>query len=124
MPGDPAVVNGAEIVPSELSASDLLMAVAVKLHPFWPDNTKTWLIHSASQIRQKGVTCSQTKFDFIVQAMSQSDTVKVLVLIRAPPADPYQHIKERLLKMYALTIMQDMKLSPACPCLVTCFLPP
>ena len=35
--------------------------------------------------------------------MSQSDTVKVLDLIRAPLADPYRHIKEFLLKMHALT---------------------
>ena len=47
--------------------------------------------------------CSQTKFDYVVQAMSQSDAVKVLDLISPPPADPYRHIKERLLKMYTLT---------------------
>ena len=36
--------------------------------------------------------------------MSQSDTVKVLDLIRAPPADnPYGHLKDILLRMYALT---------------------
>ena len=41
--------------------------------------------------------------DYVVQAMSQSDAIKVLDLIRAPPTDPYRHIKDRLLKMYALT---------------------
>ena len=97
MPGDPAVVFGAERVPIVLSATDLLMAVAVKLPPVWPDNIETWLIQSESQFRLKGVTCSQTKFDYAVQAMSQSDDVKVLDLIRAPPTVPYQHIKERLL---------------------------
>ena len=36
--------------------------------------------------------------------MSQSDAVKVLDLIRAPPAThPYLHLKDRLLRMYALT---------------------
>ena len=89
MPGDPAVVDGAQMVPAILSATDLLMAFAMKLLPFWPDNIKTWLIQSESQFRLKGVTCSQTKFDYVVQAMSQSDAVKVLDLIRAPPADPY-----------------------------------
>ena len=35
--------------------------------------------------------------------MSQTDAVKVLDLIRAPPADnPYGHLKDRLLQMYAL----------------------
>ena len=93
MPGDPAVVKEADRVPAILSATNLLMAVAVKLPPFWPE----------SQFRLNGVKCSQTKFDYVVQAMSQSDTFKVLDLIRAPPAYPYRHIKERLLKIYALT---------------------
>ena len=47
---------------------------------------------------------SQTKFDYVKQAMSQSDSVKVLDLIRAPPANaPYEHIKYCILWMYALT---------------------
>ena len=74
-----------------------------KRPPFWPDNKETWLIQSESQFGLKGVKCSQTKFDYVVQAMSQSDATKVLDLIRAPPADHYRHIKEHLLKMYALT---------------------
>ena len=81
MPGDPAVVDGAEIVPAALSAADLLMAVTVKLPPFWPDNIQTWFIQSESQFRLKGVTCSHTKFDYLVQTMSQSDAVKVLDLV-------------------------------------------
>ena len=103
MPGDPAVVNGAERVPDILSAADLLMAIAVKLPPFWLDNIEPWLIQSESQFHLKGVVCSQTKFDYVVKAMSQSYAVKVLDFIRTPPADPYRHIKEHLLKMYALT---------------------
>ena len=109
-----AIVEGAEGVPTVLSAPDFLNTVAVKLPPFWPDNIETWLIQSESQFRLKGVTCSQTKFDYVVQAMSQSDAVKVLDLIRAPPANPYRHFT-------LWQIMPNMKLSPACPCLVTCY---
>ena len=72
MPGDPAVLREAKNVFTALSAANLLTAVAVKLPPFWPDNVKTWLVQSESQFRLKGVTCSQTKFDYVVQAMSQS----------------------------------------------------
>ena len=75
----------------------------MKLPPFWLDNIETWLIQSEHQFCFKGVTCSQTKFDYVVQAVSQSDAVKLLDLIRAPPADPYRHLKGRLLKIYALT---------------------
>ena len=80
MPGDPAVLEDTEDV-LVLSATNLLAAVAIKLPPFWPDNIETWLVQSKSQFRLKGVTCSQTKFDYVVQAMSQSDAAKVLDLI-------------------------------------------
>ena len=47
---------------------------------------------------------SQTKFDHVVQSMSQTDAVKVLDLICAPPSDnPYGHLKNCLLQMYGLT---------------------
>ena len=82
MPGDPAVLEGA---PAALTTADLFNAVVVKLPPFWPDNIKTLLV----------------RLNLI---MSQTDAVKVLDLIRTPPADnPYCHFKEPLLWMYSLT---------------------
>ena len=83
MPGDPAVLKG---VPIALPAADLLNAVAVKLSPFWPNNIETWLVLSESQFCLKRVTTSQTKFDYLVQSMSQSNAVKRLNLNRAPHA--------------------------------------
>ena len=78
------------------------MAGAVKLPPFCPDNIQTWLIQS--QFRLMGVTASQTKFDYVVQSMSQNNAVKVFDLIHTPPADdPYSHLKSCLLRMYGLT---------------------
>ena len=84
MPGDPAILDER---PERLvlTAADLLNTISVK--PFWPDNIETWLIQSKSQFRLKGVTVSQTKFDHVVQSMSQNDVVKVLDLILAPPHD-------------------------------------
>ena len=106
MPWDPLVLKETEDVPN-LLAPNLLTIVAIKLHSFCPDNIKTWLVQAESQFRLKGVTCSQTKIDYVVQAMSQSDAVKVLNLIRAPPVSyPYRHLKDRLLRMYALTDLQ------------------
>ena len=100
MPGDPAALDDRVEGPI-LTAADLLHSVAVKLPSFWLDNIKTWLIQSESQFRLKGVTVSQTKFDHVVQSMSQTDAVKVLDLIRAPPQDnPYSHLKNCLLQMY------------------------
>ena len=102
MPGDPATFDyRAEGL--VINVADLLHSVAIKLPPFWPDNIETWLIQSESHFCLKGVTMSQTKFDHVVQSMSQQDAVKVLDLIRAPPRDdPYSHLKSCLLLMYGL----------------------
>ena len=46
---------------------------------------------------------SQTKFDCCVQSMMQEVVVKVLDLIRKPPADHlYLHLKDRLLRIFTL----------------------
>ena len=103
MPGDPAALDNRVKGPI-LTAADLQHSVAVKLWPFWPNNTETGLIQSKSQFSLKGVTVSQTKFDYVTQSMSQTDAVKVLDLIRALPRDdPYGHLKSCLLQMYGLT---------------------
>ena len=102
MPGDPAICDEASAV--VLTAAYLLKNVAVKLPPFWHNNIKRWLVHTKYQLCLKGVTVSQTKFDDIVQSMSQNNAVKVHDLIRAPPADdPYGHLKSHLLRMYSKT---------------------
>ena len=75
----------------------ILHTGAVKLPPFWPDNIEMRFFQSESQFRLKGVTVSQTNFDYCVQSMLQEVGVKVLDLIRNPPTDnPYQHLKDRL----------------------------
>ena len=87
MPGDPAILEG---VLATLSMADLLNAVAVKLPLFWPDNIKTWFVQTESQFRLKGVSVSQTTFEYCVHSMMQEVAVKVLNLIKNPPAnDPF-----------------------------------
>ena len=55
---DPAILEG---VHNALPATDVLIAVAVKLPLFWPENIETWFVQSKSQFRLKGVSVSQTK---------------------------------------------------------------
>ena len=106
-----------------LTAADILHSISIKLPPFWPVNIETWLIQSESQFRLKGVTVSQTKFDHVVQSMSQQDAVKVLDLIRAPPRDdPYSHFKSRLLLMYGLTDYVRFEAISSLPFSKTCCL--
>ena len=71
MPRDPGILDEDAItVPAVLTSTDLRMALAVKLSPFWPNNIETWLVQAESQFRLKGVITSQTKFDYVVQSMT------------------------------------------------------
>ena len=101
MPGDPAIFDETPKVPI-LTTADLLNAFTIKFPP--PDNIETWLVQAKSQFCLKGVVTSLTKFDHVVQSMSQNDAVKALDLICAHPHDdPYGHLKNRLLRMHGLT---------------------
>ena len=86
------------------TSSHQCQAVAVKLPPFWPDNIDAWFSQVESQFRIKGVTTQQTKFDYVVQAMSQSEVVKVLDLVRnLPNTNPYSTLKDNLTSLFAMT---------------------
>ena len=106
MPRDPAVISGdaVNLGVATLTAADLLVAIADKLPPFWPDNIETWFIRTEFVFCLKGVSSSQTKFDNCVQSISQEVAIKILDLFRSPPAkDPYCHLKDRrLLQMYTM----------------------
>ena len=104
MPGNPAVLEDAKDVSAVLSTANLLAAVVIILPSFCPDNIKTWLFQSESQFCLKGVTCSQTKFDYVVQAISRLTQSRSLISsdLLLPP---YQHLMNWLLRMYALACM-------------------
>ena len=69
-----------------------------------PDNIETLFVQSEAQFQLKEVTSSLTKFDYCIQSMVQEVAVKILDLIHNPLAvDPYCHLKDRLLIMYAHT---------------------
>ena len=103
MPGDPAILDERP-EGLALTTAELLHSVGVKLPSFWTDNMETSLVQSKSQFRQKCVTVSQTKFDHVMQNMSQNNAVKVLDLIPTPPHNnPHGHLKNFLLRIYGLT---------------------
>ena len=100
MPGNSAILEGD---PAALYTANLLNTVALKWPPFWLDNIEGWLVQSESQFRLKGLQpANLTTWCSLCLRLTLS--IKVLYLIRAPPADnPNGHLNEGLLQMYALT---------------------
>ena len=92
---------------AEVSPMDILNTVSVKVPAFWPDSAEAWFIQTEAQFALKGVTVSLTKFYYCVSAFNQETANQVLDLIKAPPVEgPYEALKRRLLKLFALDDFQ------------------
>ena len=88
---------------AEPSSLDLLNSVSVKVPAFWPDSAEAWFVQVEAQFALKGVTASSTKFYYCVSSFNQETANQVLDLIKNPPSsDPYEALKNRLLKLFAL----------------------
>ena len=70
---------------------------------FWPDSAEAWFVQVEAQFALKGVTVSSTKFYYSVLSFNQETANQVLDLIKCPPSsDPYEALKSRLLRLFAL----------------------
>ena len=97
-------------VQAEPSSLDLLNTVSVKVPAFWPDSAETWFVQVEAQFALKGVTASLTKFYYCVSSFNQETANQVLDLIKSPPSsEPYEALKNRLLKLFALDDYQRYK---------------
>ena len=92
---------------AEPSSLDLLNTVSVKVPAFWLESAEAWFIQVEAQFPLKGVTASSTKFYYCVSSFNQETANQVLDLIKSPPAtQPYEALKSRLLKLFALDDFQ------------------
>ena len=74
-----------------------LTTVSVKLPTFWTDSPEVWLIQVEAQFEVKRITVSQTKFNHCLAALPQDVACRLLELVRAPPAAPYEALRSRLI---------------------------
>ena len=94
-------------VRAEPSSLDLLNTVSVKVPAFWPDSAEAWFVQVEAQFALKGVTTSLTKFYYCVSSFNQETANQVLDLIKSPPSSkPYEALKKRLLRLFALDDFQ------------------
>ena len=90
-------------VQAEPSSLDLLNTVSVKVPAFWLDSTETWFVQVEAHFALKGVTVSLTKFYYCISSFNQETANQVLDLIKSPPSsEPFEALKNRLLKLFAL----------------------
>ena len=82
-------------------------AVTVKLPDFYENDPEMWFVRAECQFRTKRIVDDTTKFDHIVQSLSEKVARRVRKLILYPPAtDKVTALKEGLMTAYGRTQLE------------------
>ena len=83
-------------------AQPQLSSFAVKLLPFWPANPQIWFAQVEAQFATCQITQQRTMFDYVVSNLSPEYATEIRDLILKPPVEnPYDKVKEQLIKRTA-----------------------
>lgn len=79
-------------------------AVSVKLPTFTSADPFTWFVRIEAQFRSKNISVSQTKSDFVLQALPEAVCNKISSFLRENPSSiDYDELKAEVLKKYSMT---------------------
>ena len=80
-------------------------AVATRLLPFWPANSRVWFLQVEAQFARRGITTSRTKYEEVVCALPTKYATEVEDLLAEPPEqNPYEKLKEHFHIFSQLTV--------------------
>ena len=85
---------------SNISASGppSVATVAIKLPPFWTPDPELWFSQVEAQFRTRRIKDEQTKFDYVIGALTPEVAMEVRDLMVSPPADtPFTTLKKKLI---------------------------
>lgn len=72
-----------------------MTTTSAKFPDFWLSDSELWFLTAESIFRKHRIVSSQTKFDYIVSALSQATVAVVRDILHAPPVEqPYEKLQE------------------------------
>ena len=97
------LVTRMSLTPTTMSHSpsphNTVATVSLKLPTFWPANPELWFAQVDAQFRTKRITSQATKFKHVIATLAPQYDAEVRDLILKPPdTDPYDRLKEELIK--------------------------
>ena len=100
-----------------IEAAIPLTTVFVKLPSFWTDSQEVRFLQAEAQFEVKRITASHTKFTQCVSSLPQDVAFRLLDLVCAPPAKPYEASRRRLIQMHSLSDLQGYQALQSLPLL-------
>ena len=102
--------NACEEQHDTATAADTVNTTVIKPPPFWPADPELWFLQVDALFRTRRITSSITKFNHVVAAISPQIAATVRDLIRRPPTtEPYQALKDALVKRSSPTRRQCLQ---------------
>lgn len=73
-------------------------AASLKIPPFWSTRPELWFVQVETQFRVKGITSSNTKYDYLVSSLN-NETMELVadILLNPPSQNKYESLKTQLL---------------------------
>lgn len=79
-------------------------ATALKLPTIWTKSPEAWFRIAEAQFALKRITTDQTKFDYLITAITEDLAIRFRQQLEFPPAiGKYQALKDAILKKFKLT---------------------
>ncbi len=79
----------------------------MKLPDFWESQATLWFARAESQFQLLNITADETRFNYVVSALSTATAVRVYSCLENPPVtDKYKTLKRRLLAVFGLSTEQ------------------
>lgn len=89
---DTQSTNNAEILHS------LQLSAALKIPPFWASRPNLWFLKVETQFRMKGITKSQTKYDYLIASLPPESMELVADFLSNPSEkDQFENVKKLLI---------------------------
>ena len=92
------------------TAAISVVAVNLKLPPFWPADPELWFAQVEAQFACRRISAQKAKFDHVVSSLTPEFASEVRDLLLNPPADtPYDVLREQLTRRTAASEQRKLQ---------------
>ena len=109
-PADCGTDPPADAPAAHTASAPTVVAVSIKLLPFWPTDPEVWFAQVEAQFTTRGITAQKTRFEYVISSLSPEFAMEIRDLLLKPPTDnPYATLKAELIKRTAASEQRKLQ---------------